>query len=491
MRVLLVYPCDNGIGQIPIGLSLIQACLKRAGHQTRVFDTTFFAQRSKRTGMEELGVHKPADLEACGVRMIEADPDAEFLRAVAEFAPELIGFSCMSYGFELAKGMLAALRSSGITTPVIIGGAHPTVAPEETIRHKHVDMICIGEGEEAMVELCDRMADGRPIHDVRNIWVKSNGQVHRNGLRPFADMDRLPCPDASGFADMHFYKPFVGRVYRIGHIEISRGCIYSCAYCINARVRELYNGDGNGTYHREKAIDKAIADIRTLVDRYGLEMLRVWDETFLCMSTGRLREFARRYKQEIGLPLLVSTHPATVTEERIRLLKDMGCVAVSIGIETGREPLRRNVLNRNASNDQIIRAFGLAHKAGLRVTAFNMIGLPGETRSDIFETIRLNRTVRPDTTGPNFFYPYQGTKLRELCLQRGYIDENVQPADHNFETVLNMPQITRAELKGLHKTFNLYVQAPRWLFPLVRLCEPDHPASNWLFGKLVRRYCWA
>lgn len=487
MKVLLVYPCDNGIGQIPIGLSLIQACLKRAGHETQVFDTTFFRQRDKRAGMEKLGVHKPADLAAHGVRMIEADINAEFVRAVAKFGPGLIAFSCLSYSFGLAKQMLDALRAEGITTPVIIGGAHPTVAPEETIACEHVDMICVGEGEEAMVELCDRVADHRPVRDIRNIWVKADGEVCRNGLRPFVDMDSLPRPDATGFPDMHFYKPFVGKVYRVGHAEISRGCVYSCSYCINAFVRELYNG--NGRYHREKSIDKAICDIRQLADAHKLQMLRFWDETFLCMSRERLEEFARRYQREIALPLIVSTHPATVTEEHVRLLKKMGCVAVSIGIETGSYRIRRDVLNRNVTNERIIQAFRMVKNAGLRVTAFNMIGLPGETRRDIFETIRLNRIVEPDTTGPNFFYPYPGTKLREVCLAEGFISDDVPIVDHNFQTVLKMPQIAESQLKGLHKTFNLYVQGPGWMSPAIRFCERDNRVSDWLFHRLVKRYC--
>ncbi|MEW6407112.1 MAG: radical SAM protein [Patescibacteria group bacterium] len=489
MRVLLAYLSDTGIGEIPIGLSIIQACLRQAGHSTCIFDTTFFKQTDIRSINENLGVHKPVNLEDYGVSLTYSDIDDEFLSVVKNFNPDLIGFFTTSYNFFQVLNMIKLIRRNNINTQVILGGPHTTVAPEESINYPEIDMLCVGEGEEAIIELCKKMQVSNRIDNIENIWIKHDGRVYRNQPRPFICMDKVPCPDADSFSDMHFFKPFSGKVYRMGHIEISRGCPFSCTYCINAYMRNLYKAKNEGNYHREKSIDKAISDIKILVKRHNLEMLRFWDETFLFMKESRLNEFSKRYKKDINLPFIISTHPATINEKRIGIMKDMGCVAISVGIESGNDRIRRALLGRKISNEQIIRAFDIIKSSGIRVTSYNMIGLPFETRKNIFETIDLNRRVKVDTAGPSFFYPYPGTKLREVCLESNFIDSELKPAENNVDTILNMPQIKHKELKGLHKTFTLYIKSPKWLFPLIKLCELDNYISNRIFKFLIRRYC--
>ena len=425
MRILFLYPRDNGEGQIPMGLSILCACLKQAGHTLKVFDTTFYPRTVLRETYESLGYLKKCDLRKYGVVYHQEDPVEECVKTAREFQPDLIGLSAVTYSFDLGISLIQGLRRAGIDAPVIVGGTHPTVAPEEVIQHELVDMICVGEGEEAIVELCSILEEGRDPTHVRNIWHKhkKSGRICRNPVRPLIELDQLPYPDWSYFSDMHFPRPFVGKVYRIGHVERSRGCPYRCSYCASASMQKLYRG--KGVYHREKSVGRVIAELRYLRDTYNLEIIRFWDDTFLAMGKKRLLEFSEAYRKEIKLPFMISTRPETVTEERIAILKAMGVVAVSMGIESGCERIRREVLNRKLKDETILRAFRIVRAAGIRVTAFNMIGLPTETRKDIFKTIHLNRKVRPDTTTANLMYPYPGTAIRKMCLNLGLISENI------------------------------------------------------------------
>ena len=485
MKVLFIYPRDNAIGQIPIGLSLLCACLRRAGHNVKVFDTTFFHQRDLRKTYEALGILKKADLETHGVFYSDEDSEKALLKAAQEFSPDLIGLSAVTYSFHSGIRLIKKLRREGIKTPVIVGGTHASVAPEEVIGNEYVDMVCVGEGEDAMVELCSLLEGGHEPIRVRNIWYKDkNGHIYRNPVRSLVNLDTLPPPEWSYFSDMHFPKPFVGKIYRTGHIEISRGCPYRCTYCVNAYLQDLYGGKGR--YHREKSIETIIRQLSFLKKKYKLEMIRFWDETFLFMDDERLAELSDIYKKEINLPFMVSTRPETISGKNVKLLKEMGVVAISIGIESGSERIRKEILNRKVSNKKIIEAFRTVKEAGIRVTAFNMVGIPTETRADIFKTVYLNRKVRPDTSTANFLYPYPGTAIRSFCLERSFLSEPVPPADHNLKSVLCLPGIRKDKLAGLQRMFGFYTHLPRVFFPLIRLCEKENSYSQRLVPLLKK-----
>ncbi|MFH1737461.1 MAG: radical SAM protein [bacterium] len=489
MRILFLYPRDNGEGQIPMGLSILCACLKQAGHTLKVFDTTFYPRIVLREMYESLGYLKKCDLREHGVIYHQEDPLEKFIETAREFQPDLIGLSAVTYSFNLGMSLIEGLRREGIDTPVIVGGTHPTIVPEEVIQHELVDMVCVGEGEEAVVELCSLLDEGHAPTEVRNIWYKcrKSGRIYRNPVRPLIALDKVPCPDWSYFSDMHLPRPFVGKVYRIGHVERSRGCPYQCSYCASAHMQKLYRG--KGVYHREKSIGKVISELRYLREKHNIEMIRFWDDTFLAMGRERFLEFSDTYRKEIGLPFMISTRPETVTQERIAILKEMGVAAISMGIESGCERIRREVLNRKIKDETILRAFQIVREAGIRVTAFNMVGLPTETRKDVFKTIDLNRKARPDTTTANLMYPYPGTAIRTMCLDMGLVPDDIPTVDHNEESVLHLPDIDQEELLGLQRMFTFYTRVPRAFFPLVRICEKQNGLSK-VLTPVLRNICF-
>jgi anaerobic magnesium-protoporphyrin IX monomethyl ester cyclase len=178
--------------------------------------------------------------------LVHDDPAAviedEFQRHIDRYRPDLIAISTMTTNYDFAIEVMKKVRAR---CPVICGGVHATISPEEVIAEECIDMICIGEGEDALSELCNAMERGADYGGIRNLWVKSSqGNVVRNTIRPFVNLDDLPCPDWSLFDARHLFRPFLGEIYRGGFYISSRGCPAACTYCVNLALRNKFKKCG-------------------------------------------------------------------------------------------------------------------------------------------------------------------------------------------------------------------------------------------------------
>ncbi len=154
---------------------------------------------------------------------------------------------------------------------------------------------------------------------------------------------------------------------------------------------------------------------------------------------------------------------------------------MSMGIESGNQHIRKTVMKRNTTDETIIDRYQLVKKYGIRVAAYNIIGLPGETRKEIFDTIEMNREVNPDSFSVTMLEPYRGTHIRSLCEEEGL--------DPNHETVYNKAQfvpkgIKKSELLGLFRAFPLYVRLPRNRFDEIRSAETNDDVYRRLISEL-------
>jgi radical SAM superfamily enzyme YgiQ (UPF0313 family) len=165
------------------------------------------------------------------------------------------------------------------------------------------------------------------------------------------------------------------------------------------------------------------------------------------------------------------TRPEVISEEKLKWLKEAGCTKIYMGIETGNESYRREMLDRHMSQEHIINAFLLAKKVGIQTYSFNMVGLPNETREDILSTIELNRKGKVDEIQVTLFYPFKGTRLREYSEQNNLFDENEHLSSYYEGTILKNPKMTREDIMGLHRTFIIYAKSPKIFWPLIRLLE--------------------
>ncbi|OGX34834.1 MAG: hypothetical protein A3I43_03420 [Omnitrophica WOR_2 bacterium RIFCSPLOWO2_02_FULL_50_19] len=456
-RVLFFYPNSEGYGGIPNNIALLSACLKEAGFETRCFDTTFLNSppKSHFNRQKHGGAMKADHKKAWG----EWDPELPrkipdlFINTIKEFDPALIAVTIAEVNYTHAVSLLSQIKKIS-NIPVVAGGITTTMCPELVIGNGCIDIACIGEGEDALVELAGRIADGKDYGNVRNLWVKKEGEIIKNPLRPFREMDSLPFQDWSIFDERHVYKAYCSVFRRTGFFELARGCRYNCSFCATANLRKIYQGLGK--YVRTRSIDKAFDEIVCMKEKYNLELIFFIDDNFLGMPAERFDYFCEQYKKRIGLPFYLQTRSETVREDYIKKLKEINVSTIAIGVEHGDEGLRKEYLNRHMNNDNLQRAFDIVHKYDIRTTANVIMGLPGEKEEMLKQTLELLRKLKPWSVSVNYFQPFRGTLLRDKAVESGYIPADYIICDSN--TCLDMPEFKRDRIIHYYENFRKYLE---------------------------------
>jgi len=484
IKVLLVYvnsPMDN---LIPIGISLLSSFLKNSGHEVKLFDTTFY-KTTIETGddvrVKTLQV-KYTNLSKLGINFKNSNLIEDFRILIEEYKPDLIGLSCVEPTIQLALFLLNSIKDKKI--PKILGGIGVMFLADEIIHEDSVDMVCIGEGEYAITELANAIRDNIDYSNIKNLWIKKDDIIKKNDINQLVDINNLPFQDWSIYQKERFFKPMGGKIRVTGAFELVRGCPRMCSYCCNYGINKFYKKK----YVRQKNIDRIIDEIQYMKDKYSIEYVYFYAENFLLtIKDDDFNKFIASY-EKIKMPFWIETEPESITENRLSKLKMIGCEGISVGIEHGNEKFRKKILNRYITNEKLIKAFTIAKKYGIRISANNIIGFPTETRELIFETIELNRKLNADNIIVNLFVPYRGTKLRELSIKKGYLNKNDRGWDYRFSAALDQPQLKKEELLGLHRTFVLYTTLPKKKWDLIKMAEKFDENGNRIHHKLSMEY---
>ncbi len=486
-KVLFIYPNTMMATLVPINLSLLSSCLKLNGFQVDLFDTTYY--RTEEISFEEKRVEllqiKEFNWEEREIKLKETDIYEDIREKVKTYKPDLIGITIVEDTYSLAVSLLNAIKESNI--PVIAGGIFVTFCPEEVIGLEDIDMVCIGEGEEALIELCKKMSRGEDYTGVQNLWIKKDGRITKNPMRKLTDINELPFIDYDIFGKKRLFRPMYGKIYTMIHVEIDRGCPYNCTYCEAPQLRKLFKENGCGYYYRKKRTKTFMKEMDYLVKKYNPDYVNFDAESFLAKPLGELEEFAGEYRK-IGLPFWCQSRPETITEEKVRMLKEMGCDCLQFGIEQGNEEFRAKVLSRGGSNRQIVEGLKIVERYKIPYTVNNIIGFPGETRELILDTINLNRQINPRTINCYFFTPYKGTTLHEYCIEHGYLDKDTKVHQLLDGAKMKWDTITHEELKGLQRTFPLYVKMPKEEWDKIRMAERFNEEGNRMFERLRKIY---
>lgn len=486
MKILFVYPNVHNAARINMGIAYLSACLKNEGHQVELFDTTFYKSDGQLTDdelREKTLQLKGVDLVKHGVKYRSSSLLFDDFRSqVINYKPDILALSCVDATYFLGKKLIKSVQD--IKPFTIVGGTRAIVDPTSLMKEDWVDAVCVGEGEEAMTQFCDRMSNGGDISNIENIWVNHNGNLIKNPIRQLSDLNDLPIPDWDIFDNMHFIRPFAGKVYKLGSFDMSRGCPYRCSYCVNVFQGNLYKGKGR--YFRQKSPDKMITELKFKKEKYDLKLISFYDDLF--PTADYIDKFCELYKKEIALPFFINMRPESVKKELIQKLADAGLCSVSMGLESGDYEYRKKYLARKYTNQQVLDAFKIVNEYNIRTTSFNIIGLPFETREQIFKTIELNKIVKPSSATVSYFYPYRGTELRELCIKEKFFDpqgEDNMDIAHRSCSSLTMPQISVKELENLFSRFQLYLKLPKIFWPLIKITEKASSTKGLLYKFLV------
>ncbi len=485
-KVLLLFPNTSNEGVAPLAISILSTIAKQGGFDVKYFETSFY-QKSITAGeeREQTGEFKPFDREHAFKLLPFESLQKDFNEILNTYTPDVLAVSANSLEYDLFCDLMEKVNFKGKKPFILIGGVHATVAPEEVIANENVDALCIGQGEEAWQEFLFKFKNAQDITDIKNFWVKTNSTIKKNPLRPLLNEEKLweIELDESYFNERHYLRPFDGKLYKRGLIELSRGCPFSCTYCVNSAFKNIYKGLGKFICIRP--LDNLKKRIITLVEQ-GFEMLQFQDECFLSISYNILEQLCAWYGKEIRLPLLLQTRPESVTEEKIKLIADMRVlVQISLGVESGSERILRDICNRGTTVPHIRKAFRIIKKYELRSNAYTMIGFPTETREEVFKTINLIREIKPDISIMSVFYPFKGVPLRQFCIEKGYIEGNEKAGTFIDMSILKNQPMSPKEIRNLRRTYRLYTKLPKKYLSKIELCEKNYENNKELFKELV------
>lgn len=472
MKILFVYSIDeiesiskplrNSSG-MQFGISYISSAIKAHGHQSRLL---------------VLGSNN--NWKYSVTNLIET--------YMADFAPHLICFTAVTSQFPFIVKIATYVKSRWANVFLIIGGVHATLNPNEVINNPF-DAICIGEGEYPLVELCDQIGTRHQPHGIANLWIKSaDGTIEKNPTRPFLeDIDNLPFPDRE------MWLPWTREQTGSGlTILLGRGCPYGCTYCCNHALRKV----ASGKYVRMRSPENIIQEIALLHETYPAQRQIYFEvesialnKTWLFELCSQLEAFNRTINDAKSYSCNFRISRQSVEESIFIALKKANFSGINIGLESGSERIRREILKRDYSNRDFLHTVAMARKYKLKIGVFNMIGLPGETYDDHLETIRLNVECQPDVHFTQIFFPYPGTELYEYCLKKGFIKDQIDPRLERRQSVLDFPEFNRAQIQRAYIWFNYHIYSghkPLWwiLIQVFRVRIRSSVIANLLFRKL-------
>ncbi len=412
------------------------------------------------------------------VEAIEADANA-IQRRIADARSTVLAYSTMTVNAREYVELNARVKECNPAVLSVFGGAHPTYFPE-MIHSDGVDAVCIGEGEHAMLDLVQARASGQPMTGIANWWIKVDGRVEKNPVRPLiGDLDALPPPDRSIFRRASAHPPLHAIVMT------GRGCPYGCTYCYNHVFKELYRGKGKPV--RRRSVDHVLAELAELKTE-GYRFIRFMDDLFI-LDRQWVLDFAERYRRQIGLPFSCLVRANLVTEEIVAALAAAGCHRMMMGIESGSERIRQDILNRNMSDREILDAARTIRAAGVRLVTANILGIPTATIEEDWRTVELNHKARPSYASASVLQAFPGTKIHamaeELQLLRSDHMDRLGGLGSPSALRRTDPNQDR-QITNLAHLFPLVVWLPS-LTPLARIAV--RAPSNAVF-RLVHRVCY-
>jgi len=384
--------------------------------------------------------------------------DRWIINRIRKFKPQIVAFSVVSANYAWALNLARQTRLFS-TAHITFGGIHPTSVPDKVIKQECIDSVVVGEGEFAFLDLANGIKSGKVDYSTRNVWFKTDGQVIKNPVRPYIDdLDVLPFPDK----DLYYREI---PAYRSGYTIITRrGCINSCSYCYNSVMDKVYSSEPKRI--RLRSVDNVLEELKQAKRKYNFRLLRINDDLFT-YNKNWLKEFSRRYKKEIGVPLYCFGSPNSVDEEVAVYLKEAGCYQLCLGVQSITPQVRKDVFHRSESNEQIIEAINLCRHYNIRVVVDNIIGYPGEERGELLKMAEFYTRCKPHRICIFWLVYYPRTSIVEIAERNGILQkediERLEEEPHNTANTL-YNNIHAKQKKKYHLLLVLYHLLPAKLF---------------------------
>ena len=450
MKITFVTPTPPDVAAF--GVRSLSAYLKRAGYQVRNLFLPGGVKKYKYQKGYKYGYEK------------------NILDKIIELCKEsdLIGISFMTNYYDRALQLTETIKSC-LGIPVLWGGIHPTVTPEQSLQH--CDMVCLGEGEEAILELLEKMKYGHNIFDTRNIWFNKNGDIIKNSLRPLIqDLDSLPFYDF-GMEDHFIFdhlkkeiapmskellkkcfplEPNVEGSFNDSYKRSisyktmgSRGCPHRCTYCAERTLALLYPGE---RYFRRRSVSHIIDELTDVKKNLPfIESIFLFDDAFTARSLTEIKEFSKAYRDAISLPFHIQVSPLTITKDKMEALIDGGLAFAEMGIQSVSNR-GMDVYKRKVSKETILEKASIINKfvGKIHVPCYHLIlDNPWEQIEDNIETLNLVLQFPPPFwLKRSSLVCFPGTELYNRAKEDGIIETSDDEQREIYNKHLHMPKAT-------------------------------------------------
>ena len=424
MKIILISPYSEIQS---IGIRTLSACLKIEGYDVLLvfLPRNFMDRYEDKTLIEIVNISKGADL---------------------------IGVSVMTNYFDNVIQLTQRLKKD-LTIPILWGGIHATLRPAECLNY--ADMVCVGEGEEAVVELVRKMRDGQDYHDVQGIWFKDKNNIIKNKIRPLIqNLDSIPVQDydyrdhyiLDGKSICKMDEGLLKKCINGTYITMpSRGCSFRCSYCCNNTLNKMYP---NQKLVRKRSVDNIIKELADAKSKLPfIKRIMFDDDAFFIYTIEEIREFCEKYKYNIKLPLLIyGATPLTLTREKLSLLVDAGLTLIRIGIQTGSERTKR-LYNRTYSNQQVEKVVNIINDFKDRIGQVQydiILDNPWETDEDLIETLMfLSKLPTPYVLNLFSLTFFPETELYRIAKRDGLLTNDSKDVYHKCYSICKKTYLNR------------------------------------------------
>jgi radical SAM superfamily enzyme YgiQ (UPF0313 family) len=422
----------------------------------------------------------------------QADVDS-VVRRVAAADPVVVGFYGPSSGLPALSEMSESLRRAFPDLFQVYGGPQATLEPDSPLAATTLDAVCVGYGEEPMARLVRRLQRGEDVADVPGLHVAERGTdplvVRRNPVWDWAaesDADSLLGFDYSLFYDELRRFPDFSCEGRYLEITLCRGCVYNCSFCSARALREVVGGR-----LFRPSVDASIRVLKQSIEETGLQRVCFHDD-ILTLDGPWFHEFIERYEREVALPFVCNLRAGTFGEADVRALKKAGVEHVFVGVESGNDTIRRKVLRKGTTREELLEGFRLLHAYGVPVITQNLIGLPGETPESFLDTVRMNALLDPSAMIISVFHPYPRTTLETVCREQKLFSERYLQGSHERDDmILTLPGFPRETVLFYRGHFTRFIRYERRRRQHPRLvCVPLTARTAVPIGLALDAYAW-
>jgi anaerobic magnesium-protoporphyrin IX monomethyl ester cyclase len=415
---------------LPLGLAYVGAALEKANYKVEMIDNYM--------------LRKPLHYIKSEVKRLQ---------------PEMVGITCGSVTYKPCIETAKAIKEASPSCKVVVGGWHPSYLPETMLQHPEIDYVVMGEGERAIVELANSISKGEDsstISKIAGVACRHNGKVVKNPSVLIEDLDEIPFPARhllpmdSYLRDMEFLK-----AKPVDTMNVIRGCPYSCAFCDTKGIW--------GPKCRMFSPQRIVDEVEHMVENYGTRGLYFIGDNFT-INKKRTTEFCQLLKSSgLDVEWICDTRVDLISRDLLKEMRSAGCRTIWFGVESGTPHILKK-LNKGVSIEQTEKAFKLCRQEDINISCSLMLGIPGETVSDIKATFNFAKKLNPDWIHFNIFVAYPGSSLYDEVIENKLYDKledfvaYVKTDEFNYDMLLKMQ---RQFLRDFHK-------APRSILQKIR-----------------------